>query len=166
MESGRFDGLVRSLTPYASRRTIVGLSLGGLLTKLGFVDTEAKKRRKKKKKRTKGCPALRQCGPGCCPEGKVCGSNGACVDPSCCSGDAICGRHTSVGRLCCIEPQHARCCCDSTPGSNNGYVHCCTDGVDCNDCPYSGATGGITGGPPDPSGVCARGGDGTQSCPG
>lgn len=168
MDASRFDAVARSLAPNRSRRTIVGFSVGGLLGASRLVEAVAKKKRgkRKRKKKDKSCPAPRKCGPGCCPEGQVCGSNGACVDPSCCSGDATCGPHTSVGHLCCIEPQHAKCCCDSAPGASNGYVHCCTDGVDCSDCPYGEATGGITGGPPDETGVCSRGGDGTQSCPG
>ena len=113
------------------------------------------------------CPPQRVCGPGCCPDGQVCGSNGACTHPSCCSGEAICGPHTSVGRLCCIEPRQARCCCDSPAGAGNGFVHCCM-GAECTaPCPSGApvATGGITGGPPGSDGICARGGDGIQTCP-
>src|SRR5688500_2974555 len=95
-----------------------------------------------------------ECGPGCCPAGQVCGSNGACVHPSCCSGDATCGPQTTAGRLCCIAPRQAFCCCDSSPGAGNGYAICCADG----ECPTNCITGQGVGGSssaPDADGLCA-----------
>lgn len=111
------------------------------------------------------CPTQRVCGPGCCPEGQVCGSNGACVDPSCCSGDATCGAQTTAGRLCCIAPRQAFCCCDSSPGAGNGYAICCAPGECPTNCPTSTGTGG-TSSAPNADGICLRGGSAGAICPG
>jgi hypothetical protein len=89
------------------------------------------------------CPECQSCNPrtgSCEPDPSfngrscstgVCGSNGECVDPACCSGDATCANYTSVGALCCIYPQTATCCCDTSPGAGDGFVRCCTPGIDC-----------------------------------
>jgi hypothetical protein len=176
MDAETFDTLARSLRTNRSRRSTLVPLLGGALGLLTLAETDAKKKGKKHKKKHKTggdqtadpspppfvCPPQRVCGPGCCPEGQVCGSTGACVDPSCCSGDATCGPHTSVGRLCCIAPRVARCCCDTTPGAGNGYVHCCM-GAECDvSCPGGNGdgTGGMT------VGCGARGGNATLNCPG
>jgi hypothetical protein len=113
-----------------------------------------------------GCPGRRVCGSTCCPEGQVCGSNGACVHPSCCGGDVTCGPHTTAGRVCCVAPRQARCCCDTSKGAGNGYVICCAG----NECPVGCASGalafGFPSGPPNADGVCVAGLDVTQpNCP-
>ena len=116
---------------------------------------------------TAGCPAQRQCGPGCCPEGQVCGSNGACVSPTCCGGSATCDNHTTVDRLCCIAPRVAFCCCDNPRGSGNGYAICCDLGA--GECPRgcTGAIGigGATDVTPGPDGTCdSQGGPADAEC--
>jgi hypothetical protein len=172
VEANTVDAALRVLIQRPNRRGIVTATLGGLLVERGIAGVDAKRRgkgKKNKKKRCKACPATRKCGEGCCPAGQVCGSNGQCVHPTCCSGDATCGPQTSSGRLCCITPQVAKCCCDSSPGARDGFVVCCTPGVDCDrPCPSEViATGGQTGGPANLlTGVCAKGGSGTSVCPG
>lgn len=176
MDGSRFDTLTRSLTGSSSRRATLGSLLVGGLGVLGLAETTAKKKgkgKKKKKKTTQSpppppfvCPAQRVCGPGCCPEGQVCGSNGACVHPSCCSGDATCGPHTTAGRLCCVAPRVAFCCCDSSSGSGNGYAICCT-GAECPTTCAPGSAEASMSGNPNAAGICGLHGGGAEVlCPG
>lgn len=101
------------------------------------------------------CPSQRVCGPGCCPEGKVCGSNGACVDPTCCSDNAVCGNISTAGKLCCVAPQVAYCCCEHPAGAQNGYMLCCDPNTSgCPFCTSGSAQAGTNGTIPGPNGVC------------
>jgi hypothetical protein len=46
----------------------------------------------------------------------------------------ICHQYSSVDAgLQCSYPQRSECCADSYPGANDGYLRCCTHGVDCLD---------------------------------
>lgn len=179
MDASQFDRFTLSLR----RRSVAG---GLLALALGVSSSAAGKKKKKAcppcKKRKKGkckanlpngtacsggtcqngtctaatCPPLRQCGSGCCPEGQVCGSNGACVDPSCCSDNAVCGSISTAGSLCCVAPRVAYCCCESPAGSDNGYMLCCDPNT--NECPNNCARGpvqaGVNGTLPNAAGVC------------
>jgi hypothetical protein len=178
MRGLRFDTVTRFLAEARPRRAAAGLLLTGVLGLSRPWKVAARKGKSKKPKTKKprkpitppippptGCPAERVCGPGCCPQGQVCGSNGACVHPSCCSGPAICGSHTSVGHVCCVAPRQARCCCDSPRGAQNGYVHCCL-GAECDAaCPSGGAIaiGGLVG-PPNAAGICPNDGFAVAGC--
>ena len=184
MEHERFDSWVRTLTTARTRRrALLGL-VGGGVGLFSLTETEAKHHQKHKKKKGGGggsppvspppvspppppfiCPSQRVCGATCCPEGQVCGSNGACVDPSCCSGSASCGGRTTEGTSCCVVPSQARCCCPSSPGADDGFVECCT-GAACNaSCPNGGGVtiGGISGSQ-NPDGTCGHGGNAEGVC--
>jgi hypothetical protein len=60
----------------------------------------------------------------------VCAEDGRCVDRSCCSPEAVCDADGTAG-ICCAGPMTAECCCPSSPTEDDGFVHCCTPGVDC-----------------------------------
>lgn len=99
MDADRFDTLARSLTEQPSRRTILGLGLGGLLAALPTIfagtDVAARKRRKKRRNKNNGGGA--SCPGGCvapqeCQYGSCClpsGNSGCNLDggePPCCAG--------------------------------------------------------------------------------
>jgi hypothetical protein len=69
----------------------------------------------------------------CCAHGEVCSIEGTCVAQGCCTGTSICGSQTTLGLCCLGEKWASECCCDSGPGKNDGFAHCCTPGVDCLD---------------------------------
>jgi hypothetical protein len=74
------------------------------------------------------------CCPVQCPEGQACdGFRCLCVSESCCSGVATACDYTSAGQ-CCTRPTTATACADSRPGAGDGWVRCCTWGVDCPPC--------------------------------
>ena len=141
MDTERFDTLARSLTAASSRRTMLGLAIGGALAPLlSPADTGAKKGKKKgrgKKKRGNLSPPPPPPPPpsGCPPGTEACG--GTCVntstDPFNCGGcgkrcqiHAICqagtctcarGSCASAHSACCPASYPSRCICRSGPGN-------------------------------------------------
>jgi hypothetical protein len=95
------------------------------------------------------------CGAGCCPEGKVCGSNGACIDPRCWSTTATCGAITTAN-LCCVTPRSAFCCPERPAGAQNVYMLCCNSstGEFPDNCTSGFVQAGVNNGPPYANGVC------------
>jgi hypothetical protein len=161
MDRDRFDALARALAAPSSRRAAIralgGAAVGGVLAPAGVGRVAAHHR----PEHCCGCTPLTcktangRCGTipdGCggkivcgCPEERVCGSDGWCTDPACCSPGVICGRHTTVGSHCCVAPQEAECCMDVAEPPSAGFARCCTPGVDCvESCPGGGARSGIT----------------------
>ena len=108
MDADRFDALARSFLIDASRRTVLGLSLGGLLGALEFGGAAARKHKKHKKHKKPTCRDGKQnggetdvdCGGKCsrCATGKRCISRDDCASALCRGGtcqapimDAECG---------------------------------------------------------------------------
>lgn len=90
MDAGRFDDVIRSLIASPSRRTVLGLSLGGVLSPLlGLAESLAKKKKgKKKKKKCKG--GAKKCGKTCIP------ATSCCTDANCGAGGATCQSGTCL----------------------------------------------------------------------
>jgi len=95
MDADRFDNVARSLIAGSSRRTLLGLVIGGIAAALGVADGEARNQRKKCKR----CGPCRACKRGKCkskPNGIGCGGtkvcqSGTCVCPTQCCANADCG---------------------------------------------------------------------------
>ncbi len=125
MDDRRFDSLARSLRAAPSRRSLLGLTLGGLLPALLVIpETSARKHKGKKKRKQPPqaltCPGGQQlcqgrcissgqcCNDAGCTEGKTC-QNGTCA---CTVGHPVCG--TAAGEVCCTPqagttPYHIEC---------------------------------------------------------
>jgi hypothetical protein len=130
MDESHFDTLVRRAASATSRRSFLGLTLGGLLAALGLTDAAAKNgKRKKRKKRRK--PVLNEFG--CVDVGKACNGN----DALCCSG--ICqGKKPKNG-----EKDKSRCVAHDTLGCTPERNNCVPGNPEVSLCNL-----------PDPGGVC------------
>lgn len=134
MDAERFDLVVRSLFTSRSRRTVLGLALGGILSRPFLEDAQGKKRRKKQRKKR---PVLSPC--------RACADNEECVDQRCVSLARICGVEddlcTIIEPVRCGEasdPLEERASCLLTLGGNpicarERSVQCrpCTSHGDC-----------------------------------
>jgi hypothetical protein len=141
MDAERFDAVARALTDSTSRRTALGLSLGGLLGGVGLLGIEAKRKKRKKKKKCKG--GTKKCGKrciaadGCCTDaecvgGATCQSN-ACVCPTECCVDADCPAAVN-GTVCRAEACRGVCgtaphpnTCFEPPSICTSNEQCCND---------------------------------------
>jgi hypothetical protein len=103
MDAERFDAVARALTDGASRRTALGLSIGGLLGGAGLFGLAAKRKKRKKKKKCKG--DTKKCGKQCIPSASCC-SAAECGDGATCEGGAC-----NCPHQCCVAA-------DCPPGSN------------------------------------------------
>lgn len=84
MDTGRFDDFARALIA-PSRRTVLGLTVGGLFSSLGLTAAPAKKR-KNKKKCKKQCGPCQSCKKGKCkpkPDDSACQGTGRCLKGQC-----------------------------------------------------------------------------------
>ena len=77
----------------------------------------------------KCCPAARECGGGCCPNGTDC-----CPDKvNCCAPGLVCSPPVEEGEIGdCCEPNQVPCaggCCN--PSSTGKAPYCCPDGKGC-----------------------------------
>lgn len=86
------------------------------------------------------------CTPPCPVEGQVRNPKHDCAcecpdGSSTCGGDAVCGAQSTVG-MCCAAPDHAACCCDSSPGVGDGWAVCCGGTKACPTCPSGDTFGG------------------------
>jgi hypothetical protein len=141
MDSTRFDIITRLLSSGRSRRGIApllgGFTLGGVLTPLLRLTTEAKKkkRKKKRKKKKKVVPPPPDCASGRKLCQGQCIPQGACCTTADCTGGAPC-----TGGVCACPPGTGTCdgactptaqiceefCCPATP-------ECFADGCACED---------------------------------
>jgi hypothetical protein len=131
MNAERFDEVVRSLFTVQSRRFVLSLTLGGMLTIPVEHIASGRKRRKKKRKKRPSCG--------------VCADNEACVGQRCASLARICttaddscttGEHLLCGEE--NDPIPERASCQRTVGGNpicarQRSVWCrpCTSNDDC-----------------------------------
>ena len=129
MQGSDFDNLMRSLTE--SRRSLLGISLGGTLSFLGLARADAKGKKKKKK------PCAKKCPDGCCTS-----KNGKCIAPDqqnatqCGSGGEIC-RSDCGGRQNCGAGCANGCCTGAgtcVAGSQQNVSQCGSGGETCRDC--------------------------------
>lgn len=87
MNTTRFDAIARSVNTLRSRRSLLGLAVGGVLglanLRQGADATLAQartKRKKRQRKQQKACPKARRCGKKCC-RGKTRCQKGVCRKP-------------------------------------------------------------------------------------
>jgi hypothetical protein len=130
MDDERFDLVVRTLVAPRSRRTVLGITVGGIIAGLDLADAEAKKRRKKKQKKRPSCSA--------CADNEEC-VGGRCVSLArgCRVDDYGCG--TGGDPVICGDagdPLAERGRCDLTQGGNPICAraiqcHSCTSHDDC-----------------------------------
>jgi hypothetical protein len=114
MDADRFDSLSRSLSTVASRRFVVGLSLGGAFTALPLAGHDAWGKRKKRKK---PCPnGAKRCGCACVPNDACCP---ACTTGFTCLSNGSCGRACSA--TCPAE-------CGGCNGNIEGQAFCLAPG--------------------------------------
>ncbi len=96
MDAERFDLVVRSLVASRSRRAVLGIALGGVLSGPFVEGTKSRKRRKKKKKNLAG--------RSCSCFNKVCGQDdgcgGKCTVQAGCDQDEACVNGQCVGNVC------------------------------------------------------------------
>jgi hypothetical protein len=112
MDAERFDLVVRSLFAPCSRRTVLGLALGGIVSG-PFRDEAAGKKRRKKKRKTRSSPC------------RACANNEECIGQRCVSLARICTVEddsctTGVPLLCgeAGDPVEERASCELTLGGN------------------------------------------------
>lgn len=157
MDANRFDDVIRSLAASPSRRTVLGLTLGGGLgALLGVVDAAAKKRKGRHKNKDRNKNTKRRClvgqrrcrdrrCHGCCSDAD-CGGNecalGVCrdcprnerlCDGACIPGDACCTSDDCDGAPC----ERGRCLC--ADGQRDCHGRCipedaCCSSSDCGPC--------------------------------
>jgi hypothetical protein len=145
MDADRFDRLSRRFSDSASRRRLLGSSLGGVLVAFGREDTEAKrkhgknKKRNEKRKKKPTCPSgQRACEGACIPERDCCspwecrarGVCANCLDGQCVSDGLVCRALYGPCYACdstsftCV-PQSYRYACDTCSYCDNGAcVNC------------------------------------------
>lgn len=164
MEADRFDHLIRAASERGTRRSALGLLLGGAGGIIGINASSGKKKKRKgkKKKKKTGCQ-------GGCPTGAVCRDN-VCVH--CASGQQACGStcvspndRANCGRCGTACPAGAICqsgacvfCASDTTQCGNACVDLATDPANCGRC-----------GRTCPNGQCGNGACGCDintSCPG
>jgi hypothetical protein len=139
MDADRFDDVIRTLTASPSRRTVLGLTLGGTLgSLLGIADADAKKKKRKKKKKCKG---KKKCGKKCIP------LTSCCTSADCGGGGATCQNGT------CACPAGEKNC----QGACIPEIDCCTN-ADCGGGDLICEDGGCVcgGGALDCSGSCCQ----------
>jgi Stigma-specific protein, Stig1 len=107
MDADRFDSLIRSVSDPASRRTLLGASVGGVLAALGQDDATGKKKGKKCKHGKKFC-------------------DGSCVktatDPRNCGS---CGKRCQINAIC----NAGQCQCKTK--TCDAHAQCCASGMAC-----------------------------------
>ncbi len=99
MDAAWFDAQLHALAA-STRRTVLGLSLAGLITPLGLTESEAKKRKRRKRKRCKNKKPAPTCAESCpAPCGTcfhrplgppLCGNSGAAICARPCLSDSDC----------------------------------------------------------------------------
>lgn len=132
MDDKRFDLVVRSLFASRSRRTVLGLTFGGIVSGLFVEDADARKRRKKKRKKRpppcRACADNEECiGQRCVSLARIC----LVEDDSCSTGEPLfCGEEN--------DPVEERASCRLTLGGNpmcarQRSIQCrpCTSRDDC-----------------------------------
>jgi hypothetical protein len=176
MAPRHFDAITQSLWTASSRRTAVGLLLGGILGAGGFSVSQAKKHKKHKKHNKKKHPDCtpactgRDCGAdgcggscGSCDEGESC-QDGACTTncvPDCAGkacGDNGCGEscgncaggRTCVNGTCCTPASVPETCAGDCGHTTNN----CGQAVNCGSCPTETCA----------DQPCKDGGDSAASC--
>ncbi len=165
MDASRFDTAVQMLAGSAPRRSLLGLTLGGVAARFGLVAAERKNHAQQHEKPCGPCQRRRngKCKPK--PNGTPCGNGGTCrggkckeppPDPpcaetcdGCCEGstcepgdaDGACGR---AGESCVDCRPGSRCCggacCDGCCSSGQCYPGtyaelCGSGGITCARCP-------------------------------
>jgi hypothetical protein len=137
MDASRFDILTRSLTDSVSRRTIGGLSLGGILGLLDLGKGAAKKRKNKNKRKTRRCkcrPCTR-CRKGKCkdlqPAGTSCGAGRQCIANGTCS--ITCGAvvECPAGCTCGDSADNTELCSADDQGAGECARLACATSADC-----------------------------------
>jgi hypothetical protein len=138
VDADRFDAVVRSLTDRSTRRTTLGISLGGVLGALGLAVSEARKKKKRKKKKCKKCSSCQTCKKGKCkpkPEGTAC-SGGVCVAGTCACLSGFKPCQGSCVPDCCTDAdcENGAVCAGGTCSCLSGFKVCGEECIPEDDC--------------------------------
>ncbi len=138
MDEERFDRMARSVGGReASRRSVLGVVVGGGIAALRpGVETAAKERCPRKERCGGDCckdcfaksvnPGTgKQVGKACCPRSKVCKDPAGTLPDECCYDDEVCQPRGAAdrGSLCCrrcADPVFGGCCTSQRQCTNNG----------------------------------------------
>jgi hypothetical protein len=133
MDADRFDSLVRRLGSPATRRTLLGATVGGVVAVAGLESAAAKHHKKHHKKHHATCHDGKlngnetdvDCGGGTCPrcaDGKACRVDNDCVSGTCTDGQCVactptqlCGSDANGSCRCDTEFSSGDPVCDSGP---------------------------------------------------
>jgi hypothetical protein len=153
MDDSRFDRLTRRL---ASRRSTVGLLVGGLLAVATESTPGLARRRASGKHRNDRAGRLRA-GPTCGKAKAACSTSGDCCNPLTCAngvcvkpasgGNTCASGELKCGKGCCSAPRNGAATCRKSRcgfSCDNGYAKCGTDCVDTrSDADNCGACGNV-----------------------